>query len=370
MSRAYDLQRFRILLVEDNAYVRIILENVLRQLGIGQVVTACDGVEAIEALKDIDGIYSNNKSRFDLIISDMIMSPIDGLLLVKWVRESKDSPNRFLPFIMMSGAAEHENVRKARDHGINEFLAKPFSAQSVCDRILEVIDRPRQFVATTTYFGPDRQRRRLDVRHQERRAVGEENATVVYSSDKVVRPKRAEQIFFFRLPNHLQEKAGGGSGEGRGSLPVEVLSEADNLLERKSAEFHDWALDYLGMMSKCCDKALQAQLHNRRKPFERINELAHELRGQGGTFGYPLITSVGKMLYEITGASCSTDDLAVDIVKAHIDTMRAVFKGKIKGDGGEVGRAVLDSMKQVIGRLGSEPSGYVDDHALNQSETA
>ena len=347
MSAVYNFQLINILLVEDNVYVRRILESVLRQLTVGVVSTAKNGVEAIEKLKSSKPSFGEG-SRFDIVISDLMMSPMDGLILLKWIRENKESPDRFLPFVMMSGAADDVNVQKARDLGINEFLAKPFSAQSVAKRLLQVIDQPRQFVATQSYFGPDRHRRREEDNEQERRLNDEGNATIIYSSDRVIRPKEPNQVFLFRLPNRLRGKVGGTGHKGKGELPVEALHEADDTLHRNSFEFHDWALGYLATMSKVCDKALSVPEARRRKPFELINSIAHELRGQGGTFGYPLITTVGKMLYEITSFSCSTDETAIRIIKAHIDTMRVVFREKITGDGDEVGRQLIKTLTRVI----------------------
>ena len=74
------------------------------------------------------------------------------------------------------------------------------------------------------------------------------------------------------------------------------------------------------------------------------------MRGQGGTFGYPLITIFGKMLFDVTGDGCVQDDSAVEIVKAHIDAMRAVIREKVAGDGGQVGRELLKSLEVAIER--------------------
>ncbi len=84
--------------------------------------------------------------------------------------------------------------------------------------------------------------------------------------------------------------------------------------------------------------------------FEEINLIAHELRGQGGTFGYPLITVFGKSLYELTKPPCRQDDASLEIVKAHIDTMRAVLRDKIEGDGGEVGQMLFKALKMAIAK--------------------
>ena len=341
----YNLERLTFLLVDDNRFVLKILQDVLKTLGAGQVITAENGVEAIEFLSAHHGPYG---CPVDMIISDLVMAPIDGHLLLKWVRQGKESPNRFMPFIMMSGAADAENVEKARDGGASEFLAKPFSAQTVCNRVLEVVDFPRQFVATREYFGPDRHRKSDPKCPHDRRRINEKDATIVYSSDRVRRPRNDGDVFLFRLPNKLKEKVGGLGMSPPGELPLRHLQAADQHLQRKGLEFHDWALGYLATLSSICERALQQSVDQRARHFKNINLLAHELRGQGGTFGYPIITNVGEMLYKMTQAPCPTEDRAVKVIKAHVDTMRSVFRDKITGDGGEIGIQLMQDLKRAI----------------------
>lgn len=363
----YDLGRLNILVVDDNQYIRGVLSNVLKTLGVGEVLTAENGVEAIETMKASGDPMGRP---IDIVITDLIMAPIDGMLLLKWIRQGRDSPNRFTPVIMMSGAADKDLVEASRDQGANEFLAKPFSAASVTDRLLELLNRPRQFVATRTYFGPDRKRKRSDV-VVERRNMTEKDATVVYSTNKVVRPKEDGDVYFFKLPNGLKEKAGGLGALGPGTLALERLEEADNNLKREALEFHHWAADYLGTLSKLCERSLQIPEEMRRKHFQNINLLAHELRGQGGTFGYPLITEVGYMLYCLTKAPCPTEDRAVTVVKAHIDTMHTVFRNQIDGDGGPVGKELISVLRAAIARyrLGHDirPEAESDEASVEET---
>lgn len=344
----YNLERLSILLVEDNKFVRFTLENLLRQLKFRQIMTACNGAEAVEQLKTL---HENRKTTggagVDIVISDLVMAPVNGLLLLRWIRSSKESPNRFIPFIMLSGAADEEYVHAARDLGVTEFLAKPFSAASVSRYLLETIDHPRQFVASNEYYGPDRRRRKEGPPAAEQRVMEEKDITIVYSADKVVKPKKATDVWYFRLSNALKDKVGGMGAGGPGELPTELLEEAEKELERAALDFTEWARDYLAKLSDLCTEALMHP-EGRTKHFEEINLLAHELRGQGGTFGYPLITIFGKMLYEVTGKDCNENDAAVDIVKAHIDTMRAVLREKIAGDGGEIGRTLHKSLRAAI----------------------
>lgn len=346
---AYNLERFTVFLVEDNGYVRQILEDLLHHFEIGRVISCTNGAEAIEYLRTL---HSNPQMAgtlgLDIIISDLVMAPINGLLLCRWVRSAKESPNRFIPFIMISGAADNQYVASARDLGATEFIAKPFSAELIYKRLLEVIDYPRQIVATHTYFGPDRRRQDMVMPDtSDRRKTKDDDITVVYAADNVKKPKKEGDVWYFRLPNRLKEKAGGLGAKGPGEMPTALLEQAEQKLERSKLDFTDWALSYLSQLSNLCAEAL-LKPGRRNDHFTKINLLAHELRGQGGTFGYPLITVIGKMLYDITGEGCREDDSAVEIVKAHIDTMRAVIRDKVAGDGGKLGQELLIALKQAI----------------------
>jgi CheY-like chemotaxis protein len=155
----YDFERCSVYLLEDNSYIRKVVESLLHGIKFGRVSSAPDGAEAIEFFRALQaGARLGGGPAFDVVISDLVMAPINGLLFLRWLRTAKGSPNRFIPFIMLSGAADAKHVNAARDLGVTEFLSKPFSVTPVYKKILEVIDCPRQFVATQSYFGPDRRR--------------------------------------------------------------------------------------------------------------------------------------------------------------------------------------------------------------------
>ncbi|WP_460019793.1 response regulator [Magnetospira thiophila] len=349
----YDLEMLTVFLVEDNQYMRFTMEDLLRQLGVGRVVSAQNGQEAIEYFKTLRvGRQSYGVFNVDMVITDLVMAPINGMLLLRWLRSAKESPNRFMPTIMVSGAADRQYVQSCRDLGVTEFLAKPFSVESVYKKILEVIDRPRPFVMTQAYFGPDRRRQRFGTppSGDERRGTKDEDITMVYGPKDMKQPKKGDSgVWQFRLPNGLKDKVGGMGDSGPGEFPAELLAKAEEKLERAQLDFSTWALEYLTQLSDLCTEAL-SQPSGRAEHFEKINLLALELRGQGGTFGYPLVTIVAKGLYNTTYAGCPDDDKALEIVKAHIDTMRAVIREKIAGDGGDVGRQLLKGLKAAIAK--------------------
>src|SRR3546814_13106429 len=93
-------------------------------------------------------------------ISDWSSDVCSSDLIVHWVRNDAGSPNRMMPILMMTANSEQEYVCRARDCGVSEFVAKPYTVQSFYTRLVTAIARPRQFVRIDDYFGPARPRRR------------------------------------------------------------------------------------------------------------------------------------------------------------------------------------------------------------------
>lgn len=150
MNKSPDYSRLKVLVVDDNSFMCTVLTQVLTALGVGSVETAATAAEAFRMVAE---------DRPDLVISDWDMDPVDGLTLVEWLRRREDSPDCYIPIVMLTGFSERKRVLRARDSGINEFLAKPVSARSVWSRLNEVVTRPRPFVRADSYVGPDRRRR-------------------------------------------------------------------------------------------------------------------------------------------------------------------------------------------------------------------
>ena len=143
------LASLQVLVVDDNPHMRSLVMAVLRGAGVRTVREASHGGEALQVLKDFPA---------DIAIVDFNMRPLDGVAFTRLIRNAKDSPNAYLPIIMMTGHAERSRVMEARNAGVTEFVVKPVTAKSVLGRIQAVIFKPRPFVRTDDYFGPCRRR--------------------------------------------------------------------------------------------------------------------------------------------------------------------------------------------------------------------
>lgn len=84
---------------------------------------------------------------------------------------------------------------------------------------------------------------------------------------------------------------------------------------------------------------------------DRIRRISHELRGQGGTFGYPLVTEVCDSLCKLIDVT-ETGDAQTKIVRTHVDALRAIVTANIEGDGGAIGKELMSSLRQIQEKLG------------------
>jgi CheY-like chemotaxis protein len=141
------LEYAQVLIVDDNRQMRLLVRALMRAFGMRRCIETADAAEALEILRT---------APVDIIITDFLMDPIDGVEFTRMVRRAPDSANPFVPIIMMTGYSERSRVRQARDAGVNSFLVKPISAKSLLDHVTAAILDPRRFVRCSGYFGPDR----------------------------------------------------------------------------------------------------------------------------------------------------------------------------------------------------------------------
>jgi CheY-like chemotaxis protein len=162
---AYRFDRVKVLVVDDNPHMRALVSAILQAFDVKTIYEANSAESAWTILA---------KNPCDIVLLDWVMGGMSGLDLARRIRTAPDSPNPFVPIVMLTGHTSLEYVRQARDAGVNDFLAKPVSAKAILWRLLSIIEHPRPFVRTKVYFGPCRRRRRDEnYRGPERRSDGD-----------------------------------------------------------------------------------------------------------------------------------------------------------------------------------------------------
>lgn len=145
-----DLSRLHILVLDDNAHMIQIVRTLLHGFGVREIRDTRDAAEALDAIRH---------EAIDIVVSDYQMDLLDGIEFTRMIRTAKDSRNRYVPIILLTAYTERSRIHEARDAGVTEICAKPVTARQLWLKMTAVINQPRPFVKSKTYFGPDRRRR-------------------------------------------------------------------------------------------------------------------------------------------------------------------------------------------------------------------
>lgn len=147
--RVSDIERMRVMAVDDDRPTRLLIRTFLEHLGFRDVV---ERETAEEALRDL------RRKHFDLLISDLEMQPMDGWQLLQQLRRDENVMNPHIPVILATQHGDRASVLKARDSGASAFIVKPIDFQKLNRTVAAVLGDSRPFVKTDGYAGPDRRR--------------------------------------------------------------------------------------------------------------------------------------------------------------------------------------------------------------------
>ena len=97
-------------------------------------------------------------------------------------------------------------------------------------------------------------------------------------------------------------------------------------------------------------KAAREQPATRADSVKEVYGIAHNLKGQGSSFGFPLITRIGQSLCQLTRAARAFSDADLGVMQAHIDAIRLILAKDIKGEGGEVGDKLAARLETLVAK--------------------
>ena len=120
----------KILVVDDFAAMRRILKNVFTQIGFTNIIEADDGTTALDVLKD---------NKVGLIVSDWNMPKMSGLDLLKTVRSNESTKDT--PFLMVTASSQKDDVLEAVQAGVSNFIVKPFTADTVKEKLAKIFSK-------------------------------------------------------------------------------------------------------------------------------------------------------------------------------------------------------------------------------------
>ncbi len=305
-----------------------------------------------------DAIMQMRAKRIELVITESRMDRGGGIRLVRTVRglTSDQAIRRDVPIIMLTAEAEFNDVKKARDSGITEFVVKPFSAKTLSHRIIQVIDNPRVFVEAAGYVGPCRRRKVPIAPGTDRRKpkiakpldIGGVDTMFAGLSGMVQIAAENEAAIFAA---NAQIKAQLGEGvRAQDILNDAVVSQAQEVIHGAESEFLSWARDDIEKLEAAYEDMVLR--HGDPMAHHLMLTAAYSIKAQAGIFGYDLGTLVGKMLVEYMQQNPVIEASRMLVVRKHIDAIKVIFNQQIKEAGQVVGKELIASLHALVAKMG------------------
>ena len=136
----------KVLVIDDEHYMRKVVRTLLMSLGVRTIYEAADGQGGLDLIRSMAP---------HVAIVDWEMPGLDGRAFVRTVRSPATFPYPDIPIIMLTGYSERSRVLEAMEIGVHEFLLKPVSSQALSDRLAAVLLKPRKVIRRGDYYGPE-----------------------------------------------------------------------------------------------------------------------------------------------------------------------------------------------------------------------
>jgi hypothetical protein len=153
------------------------------------------------------------------------------------------------------------------------------------------------------------------------------------------------EVEFVDNPNPIAKKAKVEHGRD----PKALVAKADQSIKKLGGEFEEIFAENVGHLTNAMSD-IRAGGDARLEGVKVMRSTLHDLRGQAGTFGYPLVSQVGDSACKFIDLSEGINETEVSVLSMHIDALKAISAAKMKGDGGPIGHELMNGLKQVIAK--------------------
>ena len=130
---------------------------------------------------------------------------------------------------------------------------------------------------------------------------------------------------------------------------AETIARAEAAVAELAANYPDVALRDIADSQAALDAAKMEPAH-RQEHIERLFAIVHNIKGQGGSFGFPLVTRIGQSLCQLIKQSAAVRESDLSIIQVHLDALELILKKRIKGDGGETANKLAAHLEALTRR--------------------
>lgn len=153
-----------------------------------------------------------------------------------------------------------------------------------------------------------------------------------------------DECKFIEPPDFLKTKI----VKGKGLDWKTIDSRARTTLADMKSRFLDHLGRELAVMDKAMERARGQDASERTAALRTLYDVSHDLRGQGSTFDYPLITSICCSLCDFIEHSGRFEEVHLEAIALQLSALKAVAAGRIEGDGGTLGEELMSGIEELV----------------------
>ena len=152
------------------------------------------------------------------------------------------------------------------------------------------------------------------------------------------------------VPNPLKNKV----SYGPDGVDTAMLEKAEALIANLQGDFVVWVQDDLKKLQQSFDAAAALPPAERGHAMQEVFGVLHDMKGQGGSFGYPVITQIANTLCRFMESQSEFGPQEMEAVLVHINALRLVVAERLSGDGGTKGQKLLKGLELVLQKFANK----------------
>jgi len=156
-----------------------------------------------------------------------------------------------------------------------------------------------------------------------------------------------EEVQVIKPPSTLKSKVGTG---GPGAVDLETLEKAEAVIAGLSDSYLEWVEEDLKKLDSAMAK-LKAEPDKGKEHLDKVFQISHDIKGQGGSFGYQMMTIIGDQLCRLVEKMDEAGPAEIKVIDLHIDALKMVIAKRMEGDGGVEGEALFSGLDKVVAKI-------------------
>ena len=307
----------------------------LRAVGFSKIRYAYSSKALVEAVKERE---------VDIVLSEILLSPVDGFGILKSLRSAPDPAIKYLSMVMLSAKTTADTVLAVRDFGANYFVAKPFSVTTVLGRLRDLIEQPRPFVVSPDFKGPDRRTKQSGVEKNNRDTSPQRMRSII-STKEAAANSSSDAVKLIKPDYSLRRKIGMEVPLDQVFSP-EAYDAAQKAVDESQKEFLSW----LNTDCRSINETAQAILKGSLSMAMGIGEVMDRsltIKARAGTFGYDCASNIADSLHRYATEALLVNHYEPVVLAKHTEALQTILSENIRGEGGSVGLALRDGLQRL-----------------------